>query len=64
MSNESKTMNLFRSKLRDMGYYDNPDIVIEEQKSDSKAIDKLLKHASKSGEGCGYPDFIDRKSVV
>ncbi len=41
-----------------MGYYDNPDIVIEEQKSDSKAIDKLLKHASKSGEGCGYPDFI------
>ena len=58
MSNESKTLNLFRSKLRDMGYYDNPDIVIEEQKSDSKAIDKLLKHASKSGEGCGYPDFI------
>ena len=58
MSNEAKTMNIFRGFLREAGYYDNPDITVEEQKSDNKKIQKLLKNASKSGMGKGYPDFI------
>lgn len=58
MGNEAKTMNLFRAKLRELGYYDNPDIIVEEQKSDNKAIDKLLRNASKTGIGGGFPDFI------
>lgn len=58
MSNEAKTMNIFRGFLRETGYYDNPDITVEEQKSDNKKIQKLLKNASKSGMGKGYPDFI------
>ena len=51
-------MNIFRGLLREAGYYDNPDITVEEQKSDNKKIQKLLKNASKSGMGKGYPDFI------
>lgn len=58
MANEAKTMGLFRKLLEKKGYYSDPDIVVEEQKSDNKAIDKLLKNASKSGGGYGYPDFI------
>ncbi len=60
MPNEAKTMELFRKRLRKAGYYDDPDIVVEEQKSDDKVISKLLKNASKSGDGSGYPDFIIR----
>ena len=30
MANEAKTMELFRSFLREKGYYDDSDIVIEE----------------------------------
>lgn len=58
MANEAKTMNIFRGFLREAGYYDNADIIVEEQKSDNKKIQKLLKNASKSGIGKGYPDFI------
>jgi len=39
-------------------YYDNDKIVIEEQSSINPKIDKLLKLASKSGSGKGYPEFI------
>jgi hypothetical protein len=60
MGNEAKTENLVRDMLRKQGYFDNPDIVVEEKKSDSPKIDKLLKNASKSkkGSGAGYPEFI------
>ena len=34
------------------------DVKIEEQSSKNPRIDKLLKKASKSGDGKGYPDFI------
>lgn len=33
-------------------------ITIEKQKSENKIIDKLLKHASKQGNGIGKPEFI------
>ena len=58
MPNEAKTMELFRSFLRDQGYYNDKNIVIEEQISDNAKIDKLLKHASKRGSNNGRPDFI------
>jgi type I restriction enzyme M protein len=56
--NERITENIVRDLLRDKGYYNNENIVIEEQKSVIPKIDKLLKNASKSGNGCGYPEFI------
>lgn len=58
MVNEAKTMNLFRDLLREKGYYDDESIIVEEQSSDNKKIQKLLKNASKSGLGKGFPDFI------
>lgn len=58
MANEAKTMNLFRDMLRDKGYYDDKNITVEEQSSDNKKIQKLLKNASKAGLGKGFPDFI------
>ena len=58
MGNEAKTENLVRGYLREKGYYDNADIVVEEKKSDNPKIDKLLKNASKKGNKKGYPEFI------
>ena len=58
MANEAKTMNLFRDLLRKKGYYDDKNIIVEEQASDNKKIQKLLKNASKAGLGQGFPDFI------
>lgn len=58
MANEAKTSAIFRDLLRSKGYYDDENIVVEEQKSDNPKIDKLLKNASKKGNRNGYPDFI------
>ncbi|CAP18213.1 N-6 adenine specific DNA methyltransferase [Candidatus Phytoplasma mali] len=58
MVNERKTEQLVRKMLKEAGYYNNPNIIIEEQSSDNPRINKLLKTASKSGDGKGYPDFI------
>lgn len=62
MGNEAKTENLVRDILRGHGYYDNPDIIVEEKKSDNPIIAKLLKNASKQGSGAGYPEFIIRSN--
>jgi len=54
MANERKTEIITRdhfSKFLDS-------ICIEEQRSDNPKIDKLLKSASKKGDGKGYPEFI------
>lgn len=58
--NERKTENLVRDGLRQLGYYaDGNGIVIEEQKSNIEAVRRLLKLASKSGQGgAGAPEFI------
>lgn len=54
MVNKRKTEDIVRTHFKKY-----PDIIkIEEQKSDSKKIDKLLKNASKNGKGSGYPEFI------
>ena len=58
MVNERKTEAMFRSLLRNAGYFSDVDIVIEEQKSDYPRIAKLLKNASKKGSGPGLPEFI------
>ena len=51
MANERKTENIVRDLLREQGYNDNENIIIEEQQSDNPRIDKLLNKASKSGGG-------------
>lgn len=58
MANERKTEAIVRSLLRQAGYYDSPEIRIEEQKSDNRGINRLLRRASKQGFGAGFPDFI------
>lgn len=60
MANERKTENLVRTKLRELGYFNDEDIIVEEQKSDFPVIDKLLKNASKKDIGRGRPEFIIR----
>ncbi len=59
--NEKKTENLTRKLLIRVGIFDNENFIVEEQKSDNPVIQKLLKNASKSGEGLGKPEFIIRK---
>jgi len=58
MANEAKTSQLFRKLLDTKGYYNDKDIIVEEQQSENKKINKLLQNASKVGTGKGYPDFI------
>ena len=60
MANERITENIIRNLLRNAGYYDNTDIIVEEQSSNFPDIDKLLRNASKRGGGKGYPEFIIR----
>lgn len=59
--NEKKTENLSRKLLTKVGIFNNNDFIVEEQKSDNPIIQKLLKNASKSGDGLGKPEFIIRK---
>jgi len=58
MSNERRTEGLVRKRLDKHGYLNNDRLIIEEQKSDSPRIDRLLQNASKKGGGRGYPEFI------
>lgn len=58
MLNERITENIVRDLLRQKGYYDEQNILVEEQKSQNPRINKLLQNASKSGNGVGKPEFI------
>ena len=58
MANERKTESIVRRRLDKLGYFKSNRLVVEEQRSDSPRIDKLLKNASKKGGGRGYPEFI------
>jgi hypothetical protein len=49
MVNERKTETMVREKLRELGYFNDENIIIEEQKSDNEIITNLLSKASKSG---------------
>jgi len=48
MVNERKTETLVRNKIRELGYFNDDNLIIEEQKSDNKIITNLLSKASKS----------------
>lgn len=54
MANERKTEIIVRDHFRP--YVD--EIILEEQSSDNQRINKLLKLASKGGNGKGFPEFI------
>ena len=57
--NERITENLVRDVLRELKYYENPNTLVEEQKSQIEEVKKLLKGASKTGKGgVGAPEFI------
>jgi type I restriction enzyme M protein len=58
MPNERKTEALVRKRLEKSGFFKDGNLSVEEQKSDSPRIDKLLKNASKKGQFKGYPEFI------
>lgn len=58
MANEHKTEALLRKLLKEKGYYNDSGVIVEEQQSANKKLNKLLQNASKSGAGKGYPDFI------
>jgi len=58
MPNERKTEALVRKRLEKCGFFKDGNLSVEEQKSDSPRIDKLLKNASKKGQFQGYPEFI------
>lgn len=59
MGNERKTEKLIRSILEKNGFDEQNNILVEEQRSDNPSIQRLLKGASKTGNGGpGYPEFI------
>ncbi len=58
MANERITENMVRDHLKNDVLYKSNNIIVEEQSSQNPKIDKLLKNASKSGNGKGYPEFI------
>jgi len=60
VANERITENYVREKLRENGYYEADNgVVIEEQKSQIKRVQTLLKSSSKAKTGKGgYPEFI------
>jgi type I restriction enzyme M protein len=51
MANERKTEALVRKRLERLKYFKDNRLIVEEQKSDSPRIAKLLKNASKRGGG-------------
>jgi type I restriction enzyme M protein len=63
MAKEKKSEIIIRNKLKELGYYADEQIFVEEQQSDSSIISKLLSKATKSGSGKdkGYPEYIVRK---
>lgn len=55
MLNETITENIIRQKFQP---YHMNGFIVEQRSSENSRINKLLQHASKKGEGKGYPDFI------
>ena len=59
--NERITEQLVRKKLERVGITEESGFLMEEQKSENPSIKKLLKSASKSGNGIGKPEFLISK---
>ena len=60
MSNEEKCRDAVSRLLRQHGYEDTQEIIVEKETSDDKKLQRLLRRASKKGPGQGKPDFIIR----
>ncbi len=58
MANERKTEDMVENRLRKRGYFGQPGIVVEKQRSDTPRIQARLATASKRGNGVGRPEFI------
>lgn len=59
--NERITENIVRDELRRLGYYaEGAGIIVEEQRSATPRVQKLLETASKRGGGVGKPEFLIR----
>ena len=62
MKNERITEGIVRKDLDKAGIIAGAGFAIEEQKSANPRIEKLLKSASKSGDGVGKPEFLITKN--
>ena len=58
MVNERITEDFFRDHIKKDVMYKKSQVILEEQASKNIKIEKLLKNASKDGNGCGKPEFI------
>ena len=58
MANERITENFFRKFVLQDESYKEDKIIFEEQASKDIKINKLLRNASKGGNGKGYPEFV------
>lgn len=68
MENERITEHIVRNHFQSDRIFKQGKVCIEEQRSSNTKISKLLKNASKKGEGKGYPEFIitykDRDIII
>lgn len=58
MANERITEDIVREHFKNDNFFKTNKITLEEQSSKNTRINALLKNASKSGSGKGYPEFI------
>jgi len=58
MVNERITESFFRNFVLQDDSYKSKKIILEEQSSKDIKINKLLRNASKGGNGKGYPEFV------
>lgn len=61
--NERITENLVRDRLKDLGYFDDEFLKVEEQISHNPTIKNCLAKASKNGKGVGKPEFVIHSSL-
>ncbi|MBN8234723.1 N-6 DNA methylase [Halobacillus kuroshimensis] len=61
--NERLTENLVRDTLKDLKYFNEEHLKVEEQMTHNPTIKKCLSKASKSGKGVGKPEFIVHSSL-
>ncbi|MDP1443107.1 HsdM family class I SAM-dependent methyltransferase [Priestia megaterium] len=61
--NERITENIVRDRLKDLGYFDDEHLKVDEQITHNPTIKNCLAKASKSGKGVGKPEFVIHSSL-
>lgn len=61
--NERITENIVRDRLKDLGYFEDEFLKVEEQISHNPTIKNCLAKASKNGKGVGKPEFVIHSSL-